>query len=85
MWTDVDRQPASEEKRVSNEDLFAASDNAEAVRWVRDYIDDLDAAVARCRHRADDGEPCSVCVEREHIASEIRSLLPALGEGDASG
>lgn len=66
-------------------DLFNATVNANAVRWVRDYIDQLDMHVAACRkrHKDDDGE-CSTCVERGHIAREIRALLPAMSTEDPS-
>lgn len=56
------------------EDVFAAGPNAEAVREVRDYIDEMDASVRRCRERHDDRE-CSVCVERGAIVEDIRRML----------
>jgi hypothetical protein len=43
-------------------------------RWIRDYIDELGASLARCRKRND--SECSVCVERGKIADDIRRLLP---------
>lgn len=81
----VDEVSADVEKRLSTLGLAGsgtAAPDQEHVGWIRDYIDELDAALARCRERNE--SECSVCVERGQIAGDIRRLLPSAGLGTAA-
>ncbi len=79
--TDQTAAAASFKQWQIHQTIEALKKTSAAVRSVcdiRQYIDGLDAGIARCTEAL--GKPCIRCTEAARISEAIRALLPAVPE-----